>query len=48
MYWFQNVYTFFQSFFELMAFRTKPPRGILNDVENPEEHEYEIIYDIMK
>jgi len=48
MYWFQNVYTFFQSFFELMTFRTKPTDVILNDVENPEDHEYAIIYDINK
>jgi hypothetical protein len=31
-----------------MTFRTKPTDVILNDVENPEDHEYAIIYDINK
>jgi hypothetical protein len=45
MYWFQNMYTFFQSFFELMTFRSKPSVNSLNDVENPADYEYVILID---
>jgi hypothetical protein len=45
MYWFQNVYTFFHSFFELMTFRSKPSNNNLTDIENPSEYEYVILID---
>ncbi len=43
MYWFQNMYTFFQSFFELLTFRSKPSCNSLNDVENPHDYEFVIL-----
>ena len=45
MYWFQNVYSYFQTFFEFITFRNKPANVNLNDVENPEDYEYAILND---
>ncbi len=45
MYWVQNVYSFFQSLFELLTFRTKPRYNSLNDVENPADYEFVILND---
>jgi hypothetical protein len=43
MYLFQNVYTFFQSLFEFITFRTRPQYNSLNDVENPRDYEFVIL-----
>jgi|LakMenE18May11ns_1017448.scaffolds.fasta_scaffold9922051_2 hypothetical protein len=45
MYWVQNVYSFFQTFFEFISFRSKPANISLNDVENPVDYEYVILND---
>jgi hypothetical protein len=31
MIWFENVYNFFHSIFEIISFRTKPKLEIIND-----------------
>lgn len=43
MYWLENIYSFFHSFFELISLRTKPKYNSLNDVENPVDYEFVIL-----
>lgn len=45
MYLFRNLYSFFQTFFEFISFRSKPENLSLNDVENPVDYEYVILKD---
>ena len=42
MKWLQNIYTYFQSFFEFLTFRSKPKYDQINDIENNNQ-EYEFI-----
>jgi hypothetical protein len=34
MFWFQNIYTFFSSIFEILTFRTKPEFNVIYDNNN--------------
>ncbi len=43
MYLFQNVYTFFQSIFEYLSFRTKPQHNLIEDIENSPNYEFVIL-----
>ncbi len=43
MYWLNNVYNFFQSFFVFVTFRSKPSFISVNDVENPTDYEFVIL-----
>lgn len=39
--WFQNIYTFFNSIFEILTFRTKPEcPSISNNNNNFDEYEF--------
>lgn len=40
MIWLQNMYTFFQTFFEFLSFRTKPQNDLIEDIENRTEYEF--------
>ena len=41
MNWFENIYNFFQLFFNKLSFRTKPDKEIYD--ENDGEYEYEFM-----
>ena len=45
MYWFNNIYYFFYTFFDIFSFRTKQNQLRLNDIENPDFLDYAVIYD---
>ncbi len=45
MFWFNNIYNFFHTFFEILSFRTKPKQIRLNDIENPDDFDYVLIYE---
>jgi hypothetical protein len=34
MFWFQNIYTFLSSIFEILTFRTAPELNLINDNNN--------------
>jgi len=45
MHWFQNVYSFFHSFFNAMSFKSIPSNDCLDDLENPTDYEFIILQD---
>lgn len=40
MIWFQNIYIYFQTIFEILTFRTKPKYDM---IDNDEEYEFIIL-----
>lgn len=45
MNWFQDIYNYFNSFFEFLTFRTKPNYEM---IDNNEEYEFIILNEKMK
>lgn len=46
MKWLQNIYTYFQSFFEFLTFRTKPKYELVDD--SSDEYEFVILNEKME
>jgi hypothetical protein len=47
MFLFQNIYTFFNSIFEILTFRTKPEINLINN-NNYDEYEFIMLNDQVK